>query len=86
MCLEEYAVQHGSCGKMNDQVMYLFLDIYYSGNKNLHIHTYFTFLSCIVNQHRTWAKVVIFICAQRNVIRKSVKIHCVKNEAFHIIL
>jgi hypothetical protein len=28
MCLEEYAVQHGSCGKMNDQVMYLFLDVY----------------------------------------------------------
>jgi len=33
MCLEECAVEHGSCGKMNDQVTYLFLDIYYRGNK-----------------------------------------------------
>jgi hypothetical protein len=64
ICLEEHAVQHGSCGKMNDQVMYLFLDIYHSGNKNLHIHMYFTFLSCIVNQLRTWAKVVVFICTR----------------------
>jgi len=64
MCLEEHAVQHGSCGKTNDQVMYLFLDIYHSGNKNLHIQMHFSFLSCTVNQLRTWAKVVVFICAR----------------------